>query len=417
VGAAERTAELVRATGMSGRDAAGVVKTADVLAVAPEMAESLATGAITTGHVDAIVAGLGAGERLAAVADPAVLAAAVSDGVDGFKAGMRGCRARYNDDIDGSRLAARQHVRRRLAWSTTSDGMVRLSGELPPEVGAVVTGAIQAESERLWRQQDDRAPDPTDPAVGRSVAQRNADALEHICTRANGGTTGRAVVDLQVVIDHDVLASQLQASTGAVDGPATGPVDGGAALPTRGRCGTSDGVVLAAATVRRLACDAGVIPVVMGSTSQVLDVGRRTRTVTTTQRNALVVRDGGCVFPGCDRPPSWCDAHHVTHWINHGPSDLWNLVLLCSAHHHAVHEGGWGLTHTNRHTRTTGELVFTDPTGRRHTPEPPAARFRSCPPSQLPPPDPLSSVNGNGNGHVHEQGQLVPARRQVVQRR
>jgi len=412
VGAAERTAELVRATGMSGRDAAGVVKTADVLAVAPEVAESLATGAITTGHVDAIVAGLGAGECLAAVVDPAVLAAAVSEGVDGFKAGMRGWQARYNDDVDGSRLAARQHVRRRLAWSTTSDGMVRLSGELTPEVGAVITGAIRAESEALWRHEDDRAPDPGDPATGRSVAQRNADALEHICTRANSGTTsGRAVVDLQVVVDYDVLASQFHASTGAVDGSVAGPVNGGAGLPSTGRCESSDGVVLAPATARRVACDAGVIPVVMGSTSQVLNVGRRTRTVSTTQRNALIVRDGGCVFPGCDRPPSWCDAHHVIHWLNHGPSDLWNLVLLCSAHHHVVHEGGWGLTHANHHTRTTGELVFTDPTGRRHTPEPPAARFRSEHGN--------GHANGHGTapGHEHEQGQLLPARKQTVQRR
>ena len=53
------------------------------------------------------------------------------------------------------------------------------------------------------------------------------------------------------------------------------------------------------------------------------------RTITRAQRNALIVRDGGCFFPGCDRPPSWCDGHHVIHWLNHGPSELWNLTLLC----------------------------------------------------------------------------------------
>ena len=71
-----------------------------------------------------------------------------------------------------------------------------------------------------------------------------------------------------------------------------------------------------------------------------VDLGTRRRTITTAQRNALIARDGGCVFPGCDKPPSWCDGHHVIHWIDYGPGELWNLTLLCSAHHHAVHEGG-----------------------------------------------------------------------------
>jgi hypothetical protein len=59
---------------------------------------------------------------------------------------------------------------------------------------------------------------------------------------------------------------------------------------------------------------------------------------------ALAVRDRGCVFPGCDRPLSWCDAHHLWHWVDGGPTDLNNLALLCRAHHRAVHEGGWQLT-------------------------------------------------------------------------
>jgi len=393
VGAAERTAELVRATGMSGRDAAGVVKAADVLVAAPAVAEALACGAITTGHVDVIVRDLPAGHRAVALADPVVLDAAVSHGVDDFKAGIRNWQAHQDCDLDGARLAARQHANRRLTWSTTASGMLRLSGDLPPEVGARVTGAIRAESERLWRQQDDRAPDPADPATGRSVAQRNVDALERIITKAGGrGSSGPARVDLQVVVDYQVLATKVAGS---------------------GRCETSDGVALSAAVVRRLACDAGVLPTVMGGDSQVLDQGRRTRTVSPAQRRALIARDGGCVFPGCDRPSSWCDAHHIIHWLDHGRTDLDNLVLLCSAHHRCVHEGGWNLTHAG------GSLVFTDPAGRTLAAEPPTARFRLSPPSQPPPPDLPASVNGNGdgNGHMHEQGQLVPARKQVVQRR
>jgi hypothetical protein len=68
------------------------------------------------------------------------------------------------------------------------------------------------------------------------------------------------------------------------------------------------------------------------------------------------VRDGGCVFPGCDRPLSWCEAHHLVHWLDGGPTDLDNLVLVCRAHHRAVHEGGWRLQH-----RPDGRLTATPP--------------------------------------------------------
>jgi hypothetical protein len=84
-------------------------------------------------------------------------------------------------------------------------------------------------------------------------------------------------------------------------------------------------------------------PVLGGAPSQPLDLGRTTRVITPSQRLALAVRDGGCVFPDCDRPLAWCEGHHVWHWLDGGPTDLANLVLLCRAHHRAVHEGGWQL--------------------------------------------------------------------------
>jgi len=83
--------------------------------------------------------------------------------------------------------------------------------------------------------------------------------------------------------------------------------------------------------------------VIMRGRSEILDVGRRTRLVTPTQRRALVIRDGGCVAEGCDRPPEWCDAHHVVHWIDGGMTDVSILTLLCSLHHHHVHDGTWEL--------------------------------------------------------------------------
>jgi uncharacterized protein DUF222 len=104
------------------------------------------------------------------------------------------------------------------------------------------------------------------------------------------------------------------------------------------------GPPIAAATVRRLACDSSVVRILLGADSAIVDVGRLTRVVPAATRRALNVRDGGCVWPGCDRPASWTQAHHVLHWTaHHGPTDLSNLVLLCHRHHWMAHEGGWQL--------------------------------------------------------------------------
>jgi hypothetical protein len=95
---------------------------------------------------------------------------------------------------------------------------------------------------------------------------------------------------------------------------------------------------------QRLRAALAVLPPPLGGApSQPLEVGRATRVVSPAQRSALAVRDRGCVFPDCDRPLAWCDAHHLWHWIDGGPTDLWNLALVCRAHHRAVHEGGWQL--------------------------------------------------------------------------
>jgi hypothetical protein len=97
--------------------------------------------------------------------------------------------------------------------------------------------------------------------------------------------------------------------------------------------------VVCGEAARRLVCDAGVCRVLTNGSSQILDAGRSTRTVTLAQRRALVVRDGGCV--GCRAPVGWCEAHHVIYWLDFGPTDLDNLVLLCWGCHRDVHERGW----------------------------------------------------------------------------
>jgi hypothetical protein len=95
-----------------------------------------------------------------------------------------------------------------------------------------------------------------------------------------------------------------------------------------------------ATTARRLACDASVLRVVMDGRSEPLDVGRRTKVVPPAMRRAVIVRDRVCRFPGCDRPPTWCDAHHVVHWADGGPTAAANLLLLCRPHHRLVHRSG-----------------------------------------------------------------------------
>jgi hypothetical protein len=109
---------------------------------------------------------------------------------------------------------------------------------------------------------------------------------------------------------------------------------------------------------RRLACDASVTRVVLGAPSEPLDVGRRTAVVPVALRRAVVVRDRRCRFPGCDRPHDWCDAHHVVHWADGGPTALANLLLLCRRHHRLIHaRGGFRLSLED------GRPVFRRPDG------------------------------------------------------
>jgi 5-methylcytosine-specific restriction protein A len=111
-------------------------------------------------------------------------------------------------------------------------------------------------------------------------------------------------------------------------------------------------------TVRQLACDAAVMRVVMSGRSQPLDVGRRTAVIPPSMRRAVIARDRMCRFPHCGRPHTWCDAHHVVHWADGGPTSLSNLLLLCRRHHRMIHRpAGFGLRLVD------GVPVFTRPDG------------------------------------------------------
>jgi hypothetical protein len=104
---------------------------------------------------------------------------------------------------------------------------------------------------------------------------------------------------------------------------------------------TDDGLEVSPEVARRLACDAEIIPMVLGAAGEVLDVGRARRLVTAPLWRALVVRDRHCAFPGCTRPPVMCHAHHIVPWIDGGTTSLSNLVLLCGHHHRTVHQTPW----------------------------------------------------------------------------
>jgi hypothetical protein len=220
--------------------------------------------------------------------------------------------AAQRDDVSTSGDGALRS-RRRLHASITLAGMVRVDGDLDPENGETLMTAISAVLDAEAR--------ATAEPDGRSPAQRRVDALGEICRswldRSDRPQVAGERPHLLVTVPVEALTATDRGSPAAAELDRTGPVD--------------------AATLRRLACDAAVRRVVMAGASEPLDVGRRTAVVPAAIRAALVVRDRRCRFPGCDRPQAWCDAHHVRHWADGGPTSLDNLVLLCRRHHRAVH--------------------------------------------------------------------------------
>ena len=227
-GAAERSAELVRATGMSDGDARRAVRLADTLEAVPAAAEALAAGEITSGHAAALSSGVPWLYRSAIGSDPTLLAAARNQTVDEFTTTISTWRQELDGDLDGRWLAARQHRDRQAGWSIRADGMVHLHARLAPDAGSLLTGALHALSEHLWRTQDDRSAEPgrsgsgDDPAINgdeagsdiralqRTTAQRQADALVELARRATDpavATEGRPRVDLLVAVELDALTT------------------------------------------------------------------------------------------------------------------------------------------------------------------------------------------------------------------
>jgi hypothetical protein len=204
-----------------------------------------------------------------------------------------------------------------LSQPFDDDGMAEYRLRLDPEGSQVLEAILGPLS----------APRPT-PACPdlRSSDQRRGEALIEICRRA-AAAGGAAPTTTKAAVFVTVDLKDLRAGTGA-----------GTTLLT--------GQLLAPETIRRIACDAAIIPVVLGTHSEVLDIGRARRLFTPGMLRAMWLRDKGCTIPGCGAPPFWADAHHLIHWVDGGPTALTNGALLCGRHHTIAHQRGWTATAT-----------------------------------------------------------------------
>lgn len=254
---------------------------------------------------------------LADGAEAAVLDGLIAMAVDH---GPRGCRmlrsellARYGRDgvLQREQDAAKSFISLSRPYDSPT-GISEYHLTLDAEGRAVLEAALGPLS----------APQPVDGERDlRSSDRRRGDALVQIVRRAVAAdeTVGKtSKTTLFLAMDWESLRGVVGAAT------TLGGLDAGSHL--------------APETVRRLACDGSVIPVVLGSRGEVLDLGRTIRFFTPAQTRRLWLRDGGCTYPGCGAPPAWTDGHHLVHWADFGRSDLDNAALLCERHHTIVHQ-------------------------------------------------------------------------------
>lgn len=227
---------------------------------------------------------------------------------------------------------------RELRTSQDAEGMTIVRARLDAETAAPILAVLEAEVTRIIRTNERTADEAMrDP---RTIPQIQADALATLAVHALGCDRVPTQAATTVVVRMDLQA--LLAATGHAGSEL---VDGGGELVRGGgeRLIRVDGVEqpLPASAIRRMAADADVIPLVLGRGGRVLDMGRRERLFTKSQKLALVERDGGCAF--CGAPPGHTVVHHIRWWSRGGPTDLSNGVLLCTGCHHRVHDDGWDI--------------------------------------------------------------------------
>ncbi len=220
--------------------------------------------------------------------------------------------ARLRDKLERDERAA--HQRRGFTLSPDRLGATRISGVLDTEGAAILAAAIEPLTRPV---RDETGPDP------RTAPARRADALVEVCRLAlrSGDLPDAGGQPAQVVVTIDYDALRRDVAVGHLD----------------------TGQLLSPAATRRLACGAGILPVVLNGSGVPVDVGRGRRPYTGAARAAVLIRDRGCAFPGCDRPPRWCDVHHIVFWARGGATDRDNGVALCGHHHRIIHPEAWSV--------------------------------------------------------------------------
>jgi len=329
---AERThaAEKAAGTGLSSwigmgetlshRETAGALRQARALGSHPVVGEAAVAGRLGTGQVQAITGVLDGltpqlnSEQVAQAEELLVGWARELDAdqlarsVGKVLAAVAPATAAETMEARLQREAEAAHRQRALRFFFEG-ASVRFDGSLPRLAAEAWIAQLDAMAEQTRRTILERR-DPLAETL--TPDHRRADALIaliHAGSKGKESWGGRVVVQLS----YDQLLAGV-AGAGVV----------------------GDGRQLSAGELRRICCDAEIIPVVLGSNSEVLDVGRAVRLVTPAIRTALLVRDRGCVFPGCDAPAARCEAHHIIPWWAGGPTALSNLALLCHTHHPLV---------------------------------------------------------------------------------
>lgn len=354
--------ELVRATtGESRRDAATAVNAGrllvafdtdaglagmpatDSLPDAPAHLEpaiaAVRVGAISAAALDAIRSGLsGPNERVAAGtlrdACGRLVEAAASLDVDRLHRLARNLRESLDSDAIVDRERAQRDARS-FRLTTVADGMARATWLLDPESAASVRELVDRATSPKRRTVHFTSPDDAEKAARiaddeRTPEQYASDALLHLLIAGADADSsmmlGTGAPSVRVLVTaRDLLRAE-----------------GSGSLEVA--VGQPDGTIVTLPTVRRLLCGGTQTPILIASTGQPLDVGRSQRLFTARQRVALAARDGGCRWPGCERPPSWCEAHHIDHWQrDRGQTDVDAGILLCRHHHLLLHDQGWSI--------------------------------------------------------------------------
>jgi len=316
--------ELVAHGGLTSREAREVVSRGLVTEAAPEMASVLAAGDTTAAHVDALGRGLkiAGAEREAFMAHlPELVEASTTMTASEFSHLVTETAKSVVTD-DGLSTFERQKRETFFKMRNEADGCLSVSGKFDPISASILKSKIGRLVENMFHSGDKEVPVEVMPWIEPND-HRQAQALIALVNGASESVSDvPARAEIVVHVDLETLQHGLHAG---------------------GTCRTALGADLPVETVRRLACEAEILPVVLDGRSVPIDVGRSKRLATVHQRRALEAIHPTCAIPDCGVIFDHCNVHHIEYWENGGATDLKNMVPLCSRHHHAAHEGGWKL--------------------------------------------------------------------------